>query len=66
VAVVTRRTRMVQPRTRYRFPVEVTEPNPLLMAAVRKLARRPGVRLRVIDARTAIIENVSPWGRNVP
>jgi len=36
------------------------------MAAVRKLARRPGVRLRVVDARTVLIENVSPWKTSTP
>jgi hypothetical protein len=56
----------VQPKTRRRFPVEVTEPNPLLMATARKLARRPEVRLRVIEPRTVIVENVSPWERNTP
>ena len=47
-------------------PVEVAQVHPEAMATARKLARRPGVRLRVVDARTIVIEKVSPFERNTP
>jgi hypothetical protein len=44
--------------------VEVAQVHPEAMATARKLARRPGVRPRVVDARTVLVENVPPWERN--
>ena len=41
--------------------VKVVQVNLAVMRRARQLARRPGARMRVVDSRTVVVENVSPW-----